>query len=177
MKTKKSIEQKKIDNTNLLREDPIFNKLVKHEKTKAKVSERSSVFNFTINSNSSYSKMTNEDKLRFKNFIDYVFDEDRVLDFIYDRESPDNPRKNIKRVAIDYYFENSGKNLLHVHGLVRIKHHGFLRTKLTELRAFARKVFGKNVHIDLKGETDFNTSWENYIKKGGIPGKQQSSIL
>jgi hypothetical protein len=162
-------EEKKIRNTNLLLNDPIFNNGVKRQKKRA--GERNSNWNFTINSNSNYGKMTDQDKKLFKNFMNFVFDEDRILDYITDKESPSNSRKNIDKVKIDFYYENSANNLLHAHGILRIKHHGFIRLRLNDIRQLARKIFGKNIHIDAPVNSDTNTSWENYMKKSGVAGK------
>lgn len=164
------VEEKKANNTEKLKEDEIFNDMVQ-EKQPDEPKHKSSVWRFTINSNTDYDKMTKDDKLRFRRFMEYVFDENGIFDFLADLNSINDSRANVDEMNIEYYFENSSKNLLHAHGILRIKHHGCFRLKLNEIRNLARTVFGKNIHIDAPVSSDYDTAWEEYIKKHGVAGK------
>lgn len=162
-----SAEEKKAENTDKLKEDPIFNDKVQD----AKPTSRSSVWTFTINTNTNYDNMNDDDKKRFKRFMSYVFDKEGIFDFVTDQESYDDPKKNIEEVEIDYFFENSSKNLLHTHGFIKIIHHGYLKLRYGDIKEFAKIIFGKNLHMDFQAGTDAVTGWKNYMAKQGVAGK------
>lgn len=167
----KTAKVRAAENTEKLRDDEIFNEDVRDAVPEETAPQKSSVWTFTINSNTDYDKMTKSEKLKFKRFMKYVFDEESIFDFITDLQSPEDSRQNIDAAGVDYYFENSSKNLLHAHGILRIKHRGHLRLELNKIRALAREIFGKNIHIDAPVGSDYIGSWENYMKKNGIAGK------
>lgn len=151
---------KHIDNDDKLKNDPIFNK--KKEKVK---NERTSVWSWTINSNTPYDKMNEEEKQRFKDFIDDTMEKDNIINYIEDKTS-DNPSANIDKIKTDHYFEIGPMNgLLHAHGYTKITHHGFLRLKLNELRSDARAIFGKNIHFHFPVSSDHESLWQSYITK------------
>lgn len=157
-------------NTDKLRDDEIFNENVREDKAE-EPKERSSIWNFTVNTNTDYDKMTADDKRKFKKFMSMVFDPDNIFDFITDLEALDDSKQNVDNVEIDYYFENSSKNLLHAHGVIKIMHHGFLKLKLNEIRSMAKIVFGKAIHLDAPVSSNHQEVWQNYIAKAGIAGK------
>ena len=164
---KMSLDDKKAANTEKLKDDPIFNDKVEEPKSKTK----SSIWNFTINTNTNYDTMSADDKKRFKKWMANVFDEDSIFDYVTDQESYDDPKKNVDEIKTDYYFENSGKNLLHAHGIIRILHHGYLRIRYNDIRDYAKIIFGKNLHIDMQASSDHVNAWENYMSKSGVAGK------
>lgn len=171
VKSKKSPKQKAVENTNKLRDDEIFNDNVRESANLDGPDPKSSVWNITINSNTDYDKMPAADRKKFKRFIDYIFDENGIFDFLTDMNSPDDPTANIENMHSDYYFENSSKNLLHCHGILRLKHHGHYKLEVNKIRSLAKQMFGKNIHLDAPVTSDYVGSWENYMSKMGVRGK------
>jgi hypothetical protein len=127
---------------------------------------RSSVWTITINSNSALDTMATSTKKKFKKLIEYIFDQRRVYDFITDKNSPDDSRKNIISTDIDYTYERGPTNgFLHSHILLRIKHNGFLQLCINDIRALALKIFGKAVHIHAPVTYDAVEAYRAYIHK------------
>ena len=60
--------------------DPIFETKAQSEPKKPKM--RLSVFNYTVNLNKVYEKLSDEEKAKFKKFIEYVFDQKRFFNFV-----------------------------------------------------------------------------------------------
>lgn len=166
----RSRKQRAAENTDKLRDDEIFNDDVR-EPIPSGPATKSSVWAVTINSNTDYDKMSDTDKKKFKKLVDFIFDENGILDFLTDMTSPDNPTNNIDELHYDHYFENSSKNLLHAHGIIRLRHHGHFKLEVNKIRALAKTMFGKNIHIDAPVSSDFVGSWESYMKKSGIHGR------
>ena len=110
--------------------------------------------------------MSTEEKKKFLDFVQFTFDKDRIFDFISDRASPDDSRKNIRDVVVEYAFETGEeKGLLHAHILVSVKHQGFLTLRVNDIRALARKIFGHNLYISAPVTSDSTSSWLAYINK------------
>lgn len=166
----KRAREKAAENTQKLREDDIFNDDVR-EPIAPGPAPKSSVWNITINSNTDYDKMSDGDKKKFKRLIDYIFDENGIFDYLTDMNSPEDPTKNIDDMHTDYYFENSSKNLLHCHGIIRLHHHGHYKLEVNKIRALAKAQLGKNVHLDAPVTSDYVGSWEQYMRKLGVHGK------
>jgi hypothetical protein len=114
-------------------------------------------------------KISQEEKTKFKEFAQYLFDQDRLLDFISDRTSPENNVANIERYSSEYQFEIAPKTgFLHLHALVEIQHTGFLRFNVNQLRAYAKNLFGRNLYIHAPISANENVLWRNYIKKSEV---------
>lgn len=152
----------------VLNEDPIFNGAGQAPKPAAV--ERTSIYHWTINSNQPYEKMTPEDKKKFKKYIEDLMTNDKILDYVTDKNAPDH--RNIDNVKTDYYFEVSPTaGLLHAHGYVSIKHRGFITLRLNQLRADAQKLFGKNLHFHWPVSSDSEATWAAYIAKNSASNK------
>ena len=150
-----------------LANDPIFaEKAV--ETTKPTV--KSSIWNLTINSNQVFKNMDDTKKQTFKKLIEFVHDPKNLFQhFISDRNSPDNPRANIKDVKTDYAFEVGGQHgLLHAHSYIRILHTGYLQMKLNDMRELFRRKMGKSVNIQAPVSSDSQASWEAYMHKKSL---------
>jgi hypothetical protein len=127
---------------------------------------RSSVWTWTVVSNTKFEGMSTAEKMKFKNWIEYVFSQDNITDFITDQNSPDDSRKNINKIEIDFAFERAPTtDFLHAHGFLHVLHSGFMRFRVNDLRAFALKIFKKNFHIHMPCGYDALQGWKNYCQK------------
>src|SRR5688572_9251616 len=83
-----------------------------------------SAFRWTINSNTNSVNMNVDQVKEFKRLIGFVFDKDRVVEYLVDRTNED-PKTNLDELATDYFFEIAPTtHALHAHGVVKLKHHG-----------------------------------------------------
>lgn len=161
------------ENTERLKSDDILGDQIQSQDTHDnQKTSSSSIWNFTINTNTNYDSMTNEDKKRFKRFMNYVFSEEGILSFLTDIDNPNDPTANLDEpVKTDYYYENSSKNLLHSHGIIRLVHHGRYKLRYNDIRDIAKVMFGKAIHFNAQVHSDGPDPWEEYMKKCGIAGK------
>lgn len=137
----------------------------KQRQGKKKGKKSTDIF-LTINLNQKFANLTQEEKLKFKAYAVKLFDEKEILQYIRDRESPDNPLGNVDHVGIEWKAEiGPERGLLHLHALVAIQHHGFLSFRVNELRAYSKKYFGHGVHIDAPISSNERIKWLNYINK------------
>ncbi len=127
---------------------------------------KSSVYAITLNSNKPYDSMSDSDKQRFKQFVDWVCDENGGLyDYISDSTS-DDPRENIKEVICEHYFESGSKlGLVHAHVYLSLVHTGHMRILLDDLRALAKKVFGEKIFIGVIASSNPDVAYRTYIRK------------
>jgi hypothetical protein len=118
----------------------------------------------TLNSNKDISKMTAADKLRFKQFCDFVFTEDGIKRFITDSTAADHA--NIVKLEISHYFEaGDEQGRLHMHGLLAVEHTGNLRLEANRIRAAARAALGYDVYFNSPVSTDHAKAYAEYVKK------------
>ena len=128
---------------------------------------RSSVCAVTINLNKPYDGLSADEKARFKQFADYLFDKRNIVKYLTDQTNPSDPKKNIDNLQLDYNFEVGRLHgLLHLHGLIRIQHHGFYRLRLNDIREVARRMFGHAIHLNAPVSGDPIAAWQAYMKKG-----------
>jgi hypothetical protein len=158
-----------VDKSAAVANDPVFQAAAPAPKSDAGPEKlNSSVYAITINRNKTLDKMSEADKLQFKNFVDYLCDEGQGLyDFIED-STADDPRSNIKELVVEHYFESGSKlGLVHAHAYLSIVHTGHMRLLIDDMRALAKKTFGENLHINVMASSNSEVAYRNYIRKGG----------
>ena len=135
---------KKKAKTELLKQDPIFNQQVAEEEPAS--NQKSSVWKFTVNSNTIYEDMTKGEKTRFKTFMDTVFTPVKIMEFLVDSECPEDPTEDLESIEVDSYFEVGSKGFLHAHGIIRMIHHGYYTLQLNNIRKYGELKLGKKIH-------------------------------
>ena len=154
-----------------IKDDPIFNDEPKQTKPKPPKTSKYSIYHMTINSNKDYTKMTDDEKIKFKQYADYLFKGENILKFVKDLSNPENPA--IEKTKINYYFEVGDKlHRLHLHALVKIKHNGYMKMEANMLRETSKQMLGYAVHINCPVSSNSEKSWEKYISK-----KQDSNVI
>lgn len=124
-----------------------------------------SVFRWTINSNTSSTKMSVEEVKQFKNLIGFIFDKEKVVDYLHDRTAKD-ASTNIDDLESVFHFEVAPTtHALHAHGAVKLKHHGYYKLMTDEIREIVGGVLGKKVHVNVRGDGDADKAWDQYMEK------------
>jgi hypothetical protein len=155
-------KKKEPRDTDLSNDEVFATKSPPAEKSKFKFS----AFRFTLNSQQDYEKMSHDDKAKFKAFVEFVFSPERVANFLIDRNSPEDAKKNIVELKSEFYFEVGGtQGRLHTHGATWIKHTGYYHFDLVKVRKLAIEIFGKGIYLDVKATGDANAAWDQYIQK------------
>lgn len=153
-------------NTTTLENDPIFNEQFQEPKEQQD-STRKSIFNITVNSNKNYNNMTDDDKVKFKKVIEYLFHKDNIIKYLKDMSSPSDPTINIVDLRTDYTFEVGGAmNRLHAHGYVDLTHMGMYQLNQSLMRTVVNRYLGSTVHLNIQAQkSPSRISWENYLNK------------
>lgn len=103
-------------------------------------------------------------KKLFKDFIEYVFSEDGIKQFLTDTVMPDD--RNIVNLKINHYFEVAPMNgKLHMHGLLSIKHVGNFGLKANWIQAVAKVALRHNVYFNAPVNGDSTKLFEQYAAK------------
>ena len=164
---KKHLDKFKRDETqtNTINNDPVFKD--NFEPTEEQVKTKKSIFNITINSNKNYYNMTDQEKLKFKKVIEYLFYQDNLKNYLKDMSNPTNPLENIINMRSDYKFEVGDKlSKLHVHGIIDITHNGFYQIKTQLMRTVLNRYLDSNVHLNIQAQKSASSSaWDRYINK------------
>lgn len=151
----------------ILNTDPVFTQesaQIPQESAKEKL--KYSSFNITINSNSIYQEMSDEKKQLFKDFVEFLFSEENIDEILIDQTNKENPRENIRDFKAEKYFEVGTKqNRLHVHGAIEVEHVGFYRMDIPKINQLARRIFGKQIHMDIKAISNPEKLWRQYMLK------------
>ncbi len=154
-----------------LQDDPIFKEEPKQDKPKPPKTSKYSIYHMTINSNKDYTKMSDAEKIKFKQYAEYLFKGENILKFVKDLAHPDQPA--IEKTKINYYFEVGDKlHRLHLHALVKIKHNGYMKMEANLLREMSKKMLGYVVHINCPVSSNSEKAWERYISK-----KENSNVV
>jgi hypothetical protein len=153
-----------VDKSAAVANDPVFQAAAPSPKSEEKLS--SSVYAITINSNTAHDKMSEDDKVKFKHFVDYFCDQGQgMFDFLED-STADDPHENIKEIVCEHFYESGSKlGLVHAHVYLSIVHTGHYRILLDDLRALGKQVFGQRIFIGVMASSDPNTAWRNYLRK------------
>ena len=157
---------KKKDNKNTtLENDPIFNDDIQSEPTQP--ATRKSIFNITINTNKDYNKMSDQEKLKFKKVVEYLFHRDNIIKYLKDMSNPSDPMVNMVDLQTDYAFEIGGKyNRLHAHGYVDTTHMGMMQINQALVRTVINRYLGSNVHLNISAQKSLSRiSYEKYMNK------------
>lgn len=136
----------------------------KPKKGQRKLKEKSTVIMVTLNSNQPLGSMDDKAKTAFKELAAQIFDGNGPVEFLSDR-THDNPADVIKSIDSKYHFEVSAANLLHLHGIIKIVHTGFLKWHANKVRDLAISMLGHNVYLNSPISSDPVHSWEQYIAK------------
>ena len=156
-----------------LSKDEVFgNPEKKEEVKKEKVSY--SNFKITINSQKDITKMSKEQKETFKKFIEFVFDESNLDLYITDVSNPDGDfNQNILEIKKNHFFEvGTEQHRLHTHALLNLKHKGFYKINIKNLRDLSKEILGYSLHINIQCTGDSEKSWADYISK-----KNKSNVI
>eukprot|EP01127_Copromyxa_protea_P013364 TRINITY_DN358_c1_g2_i5.p2 TRINITY_DN358_c1_g2~~TRINITY_DN358_c1_g2_i5.p2 ORF type:complete len:205 (+),score=28.35 TRINITY_DN358_c1_g2_i5:1103-1717(+) len=125
-----------------------------------------SVWLLTLNSQKDIAKMSAEQKQEFKDLGDFIFSEENIAKYLIDRNSPDDPTKNIVKLAIEHTFEfGASKGRVHMHGILNLTHTGHYSVNQAAIRQLAEKVLGYKVHFNAKGSADQDAAMRAYIQK------------
>lgn len=124
---------------------------------------------FTINSQKDASKLSDEDRNKFKSFINKYLLSDDVFQFFTDDNSKDNVKKNIVSVEQKGEIEIGNKvNRYHAHAIIKIEHTGFFHFQPNKFRDFAKKELGYTIHLDSKFGSETSRIWEQYMAKSKL---------
>lgn len=149
--------------SNQLKNDPVFN-----SGSDGKEPEKlySSVFLLTINRNRTLENMSQDEKIQFRKFVDFILErENLVKDFINDATC-DDPNETIESIQIERYFEQGPLNhLVHAHAYINIQHRGHISLNVADIRALSRKIFPENIYINVMVTSDPSVGYRNYIRK------------
>ena len=109
--------------------------------------------------------MSADQKLRFKNLIEFIFEAPGVARYLIDSNNED-PTKNLRDIKSEFYFEVGGdQHRLHAHGFISIAHTGHYRLGVERVQGICAKVLGHKVHFATQAAGDPNKAWEAYILK------------
>ena len=161
------VKHKKREKANLANDEVLNDKVPKEQN--AAPNEKFSVFRFTLNSQKDYTKMTTEEKTTFKNALDFVFNEADIVKFLIDRTNPEDAKKNINKLKIDYYLEvGETQGRLHTHGVIDMTHTGNYQLDIVKIRALFEKLIGKNIYFNASASGNAEAAWNQYITKSGV---------
>ena len=147
------IKHKKREKANLANDDVLNDKIPKEQV--AAPNTRYSVWKITLNSQKDYTKMTDADKLQFKNALSFIFNDEDIVKYLTDRTNPDDAKKNIKSLKIDFYLEVGEKQgRLHAHGLMELSHTGNYTLELQKIKGVISKLLGSGVYFNAVGSRD-----------------------
>ena len=143
--------------------DPIFNDKVDTNEP----ATRKSIFNITVNTNKVYNSMSDDEKKKFKQVVEYVFHKDNIIKYLKDMTNPEDATVNLVNLQTDYAFEVGGSlNRLHVHGYVDVTHTGIMQLSTHLLRIDLNKYLDTNVHFNVQAQkSPSRIAYEKYIKK------------
>ena len=157
------VKHKKREKANLAN-DEVLNDKVPKEQTSPNT--RYSVWKITLNSQKDYSKMTDADKLQFKNALSFIFNETDIMKYMTNRTNQD-AQKNIKKLKIDFYLEVGDKQgRLHAHGRIELEHTGNYTLELQKIKAVISKLLGSGIYFNAVGSGDPQKAWADYMAKG-----------
>lgn len=147
-------------------QDEVFGKPKQAEVAPEKTTYKFSVWHWTLNSQSDLSKMSTEEKHKFKALVEFVFSDVNAAKYLEDRTSPEDVQKNTAELKSEYYFEvGSVQHRLHVHGVLTVKHTGNFRLCNEKIRGVVERVLGKKIHFNATGSSDVERVWAQYIQK------------
>lgn len=145
--------------------DPVFG--TDHAPAAPKVSQvKSSVYLVTVNLNQALDKISGEEKQKFKDFIEYIFDKDTLFsDYLLDSNGH-SPQEVVESIDIEYHFEVGGSlGRIHAHAYINLQHRGHFTMNIADIRALGRKVFGGNIHVNVQVTSDPTLGLKNYTRK------------
>ncbi len=135
------------------------------EKPVVKPKYKFSAFRWTVNSNTSATKMTPEDVGEFKRLIGFIFSAENVAEYLEDRTAPD-PKTNLDDVQVEYHFEIAPTtHAVHAHGVIKLKHHGNYQISMDAIREIIAGVLGKRIHFNVSASGNADLAWEQYVRK------------
>lgn len=160
----KIAHDEKIDNhISELDKDPAFGggstKKTRTKKTRQDI--KSTVITLTLNSNQTLAAMSDDYKAKFKKLNEMIYND--PLQFITDKNG--DVKQVIQDIKTEYHYEPSAAGLIHSHGIIQIKHNGFLSWHPNMIRKVARELLGKNVYLESGIMTDPVEAWKKYISK------------
>ena len=158
--------KKKKVNTNLA-DDPVLKDTAPKTQVAAP-NHKFSVWKFTLNSQKDFSKMTGAEKTNFKNAVEFVFNDQDLPKYLADRTSPEDSRKNIVKIKVEWYAEVGEKvHRLHVHGVVDLTHSGNYQLDIPKIKKLFEQLLGKNIYFNASGSGNAEAAWAAYMSKSG----------
>ena len=159
------VKHKKRKKANLANDDVLNDKTPKEQV--AAPTTPYSVWKITLNSQKDYTKMTDANKLQFKNALSFIFNDEDIVKYLTDRTNPKDAKKNIKKLKIDFYLEVGEKQgRLHAHGLMELEHTGNYTLELQKIKGVISKLLGSGVYFNAVGSGDPQKAWADYMAKG-----------
>jgi len=157
--------KKRVVDTDLTKDEVFGKPAQKVQEDKEKL--RFSVWRFTLNSQQDLTKMSADQKMRFKNLIEFIFTAPDVARYLVDSNNED-PTKNLRDIKSEFYFEiGTDQHRLHVHGFISIAHTGHYRLGVERVQGICAKVLGHKIHFTAQAAGDPNKAWQEYITKSG----------
>lgn len=131
---------------------------------------RTSVFNFTINSNKSPFKQANgfDFQERFKASTNFILDAHRLVSWriLKDESNPEDSSKNIKKMKVGYQFEiGKQTSRLHCHGSIFVEHSGIYSLDRIKIIEFYRGVMNLTINLRISAHSDNQRNFEIYSGK------------
>jgi hypothetical protein len=150
--------------TEALRSDPVFADEMASNSAAGPDKLKSSVYLLTINRNLSYDNMSTADRLKFKNFVDFLLSRDNFISN-YVTDVSGDAAAVIDSVQIERHFEVGDRSrALHCHAYINIQHHGHISLSISDMKALARKIFNQNLYINVQATRDQGVSYLNYAR-------------
>ena len=116
--------------------------------------------------------MTDAEKTKFKNFMEFVFSKEKVVKYLEDAKNITDATTNIVDLESEFYFEvGSNQYRLHSHGIIKLKHTGFYKIKTEQIRQLAKKIFGDSIYLNIVASGNSEEAWLAYIKKSSGANK------
>jgi hypothetical protein len=132
---------------------------------------RSSVFLITINPNIKRTGRTKkeiaEEEAKFKRWISYLFSKKGMKYVLHDKLSKGDPFKHLSKLKNtgNYEYSNTAKHLHHNRILELPNHKGFYQVNEQFIRKSFATIFGKDLHMNVKGAPMTEVDFKNYIWK------------
>ena len=101
------------------------------------------------------------------NELSFIFNDEDIVKYLTDWTNPEDAKKNIKSLKIDFYLEVGEKQgRLLVHGLMELLHTGNYTLELQKIKGVISKLLGSGIYFNAVGSGDPQKAWADYMSKG-----------
>lgn len=147
-------------------EHPILGPML--ERSKGKLTESSSVFSITINSNKAVTDMAKGGLKRWTGYVEWLWEGETpaILTFLDYVEGKEEEKTPLDKMYTEYKLEIGKKTAkLHLHAIVAFVHNGKYQMDLKRLHKESEERVKSKVHIFMKASSNLERNWGNYMRK------------